>query len=168
MKLTDIEVKWLNDNIAKIDFLNALTPQQIIQLTNQATPQLIQGNQKVIMEGDEGKAFFLLYSGMVSVWVERNNKRTKLATLKNGQYFGEISLLSGKPTTADVIANMPSKVFFLDPQQFIGMVKANKQLAEHIMKVMDKRLQERETEIAELMQCNYQEVNDAIKNLIMN
>ncbi len=168
MNITEIEAKWLNNNISKIDFLNVLTPQQVIQLTNQVTSRIILGDQPVINEGEEGTAFFLIFNGMVSVWVERNGQQLKLATLKTGQYFGEISLLSGKPTTADVVANVPTKVFFLNTEQFLSMVKANENLAKHITEVMEKRLAAREKEIEELMNCNYLEIDAAIKDFLKN
>jgi len=168
MNITEIESKWLSDSIGKIEFLSVLTPSQIIQLINQVSPRVFQGNEKVIQEGEKGKAFFLIFNGMVSVWINRNGKQSKIATLKNGQYFGEISLLSGIPTTADVVANVSTKVFFLDPEYFLSMVKGNEKLAKHIMGVMEKRLAEREKEITELMKCDQREINEAIKQFLTN
>ena len=66
-----------------------------------------------------------------------------------------------------MIALAPTKVFHLNPDQFIGMVRRNKTLAKKIMAVMKERLEKRKNEVLELMKYeNIDQVNEAIKNFL--
>ena len=143
MNITPIEETWLKENLEKIDFLKKLEPLQVLRLIDQVTARNIGGGEAVIKQGQTGDTFFLLFNGAVTVWIERNGKRAKIAELKRGDYFGEISLLSGMPTSAEVMAKKPSRVFFLNSKQFINLVRENPELANFISAVMEKRLQER-------------------------
>lgn len=167
MKITQVESKWLFENMGKIDILNILSPEEREKLIDQVTPMILMGNQPVIREGEAGKAFFIIFNGRVSVWVERNGKEAKLATLQSGDYFGEISLLTGQKTTANVIATAPTKVFFLDSNQFISMIRSNPELADHIKSVMKERLEHRKNEVLEMTRMdNLETVNKAISDFL--
>jgi len=167
MIMTETEINWLKNNLGKIDFLNALSADQVEDLIQSVTPRVLAGNQPVIQEGELGKAFFIIFSGEINVWVERNGRQSRLANLRPGDYFGEISLLTGKPTTANVFASTPSKVFFLDGKKFVDMVKSNKELANHIVGVMRKRLEHRKKEVLELMVGgDLNDINNALQDFL--
>jgi len=60
--------------------------------------------QVLMREGDPGKDVLLLMSGNIKV--ETNGKQgvIELAQLSRGAFFGEVSLLTGRPRTATVTA----------------------------------------------------------------
>eukprot|EP00929_Paragymnodinium_shiwhaense_P115328 TRINITY_DN840_c0_g2_i2.p1 TRINITY_DN840_c0_g2~~TRINITY_DN840_c0_g2_i2.p1 ORF type:complete len:794 (-),score=285.62 TRINITY_DN840_c0_g2_i2:180-2561(-) len=60
--------------------------------------------EKIIKQGDSGAEFFVIKSGEASVHVNDNGGQKKVATLKNGDYFGENALLRDEPRTATIIA----------------------------------------------------------------
>ena len=57
---------------------------------------------RIIQEGDDGEHLFIIKSGVVRVFTGMSGKRIDLATLHPGDLFGEISILTGAPTTANV------------------------------------------------------------------
>ncbi|MDH3974456.1 MAG: cyclic nucleotide-binding domain-containing protein [Deltaproteobacteria bacterium] len=60
----------------------------------------------VISEGEEGDAFYIIKNGKAAVTTtEGGEKEIKLAELKEGDFFGEVSLLTGKKRTATVKAS---------------------------------------------------------------
>lgn len=166
MNITRIEADWIQESIEKVEFLNILDPRQILSLTHHVTPQLFQGEELIIEEGQPGQSFFFIYNGRVSVFVERNGKKTKLATLKRGDFFGEISLLTGQPTTAHVMALGPTKVFFIDNNLFLSFIRANQKFADHVTEVMKKRLEERKEALQTYQYANLEELNQAIKDFL--
>ena len=68
----------------------------------------------VITEGEPGKGLFLILSGEVDVITgAKGPSPVKLARLKSGDMFGEMSLVTDQPTTATVRAAAPTTVLFL-------------------------------------------------------
>jgi cAMP-dependent protein kinase regulator len=59
----------------------------------------------IVTEGEEGHSLFLLVSGEVKVFTRgERGEHLQLAELGEGDFFGEVSLLTGKPRTATITA----------------------------------------------------------------
>ncbi len=59
----------------------------------------------IVNEGEEGHSLFLLVSGEVKVFTRgERGEHLQLAELGAGDFFGEVSLLTGKPRTATITA----------------------------------------------------------------
>jgi CRP/FNR family cyclic AMP-dependent transcriptional regulator len=74
---------------------------------------------KVVAEQDGGAAgFHLILDGEVSVDVSGRER----ARLRSGKYFGEMSLIDGKPRSATVRAEAPTTTFALTSWQFLPLL----------------------------------------------
>lgn len=74
---------------------------------------------KVVAQQDGGAAgFHLIMDGEVSVDVDGHER----ARLGSGNYFGEMSLLDGKPRSATVKAEEPTTTFALTSWQFLPLL----------------------------------------------
>ena len=58
--------------------------------------------ETIVRQDEEGQSMFVVLSGTVSVVLEP--KREEVARIQRGGYFGEMSLLTGDPRTASVLA----------------------------------------------------------------
>ena len=59
----------------------------------------------IVTEGEPGSSLFLIVSGNVKVFTRsENGEHVRLAELGAGDFFGEVSLLTGKPRTATITA----------------------------------------------------------------
>lgn len=59
----------------------------------------------IVTEGEEGHSLFLLVSGEVKIFTRgERGEHLQLAELGAGDFFGEVSLLTGKPRTATITA----------------------------------------------------------------
>ncbi len=63
----------------------------------------------IVTEGEPGSSLFLVVSGTVQVFTrdESSGEEIHLAQLGPGDFFGEVSLLTGKPRTATITADSP-------------------------------------------------------------
>jgi hypothetical protein len=70
----------------------------------------------IILEGDPGTSLFIITTGNVKAFVRDPKGGTPLLVrrMKEGDFFGEISILSGKPRTASVVAATPCEMLELD------------------------------------------------------
>jgi cAMP-dependent protein kinase regulator len=69
----------------------------------------------VVAEGEPGDSVFLLTAGSVKAWVRDGSGRyVFVRRLGEGEFFGEISVLTGSPRTATVVAAAPCEMLELD------------------------------------------------------
>ena len=77
----------------------------------------------VVKEGDPGDSLFVVVRGDVRVLTHiDNNKEVFLANLGEGEFFGEIALLTGKPRTATIITNEKSELLELTKYDYEKIV----------------------------------------------
>jgi cAMP-dependent protein kinase regulator len=56
----------------------------------------------------------MLTSGKVKAFVKKDGKQVPIAELEEGAFFGEMSILTGKPRTATIVATELSELLELD------------------------------------------------------
>jgi CRP-like cAMP-binding protein len=101
----------------------------------------VDAGRLLTQEGKPGFEFFLILDGKAAV----SRSGRKIATLRPGQYFGELSLLSRKPRDATVTSETPMQLLVLDQRQFDGIMDRVPGLAHKLMIAMAERLREADT-----------------------
>jgi cAMP-dependent protein kinase regulator len=74
----------------------------------------------ILTEGDPGTSMYLITSGEVKVYTRGaggNTGSVYLAKLGEGDFFGEVSVLSGKPRTATITASQRTELLRLDKEK---------------------------------------------------
>lgn len=74
--------------------------------------------EHIIVQGEAGKAFFILEEGTATVYRTVGDTKIELKKLNPGDYFGEIALLTNKTRAASVVANGPTKCVTLSSNAF--------------------------------------------------
>jgi CRP/FNR family transcriptional regulator, cyclic AMP receptor protein len=72
----------------------------------------------LMREGDRGREFFVLVEG--SADVRKGNR--KVNTMRKGDFFGEIALVSRRPRTATVTTASPVRVLVVTEQSFRSLL----------------------------------------------
>jgi CRP-like cAMP-binding protein len=73
--------------------------------------------ERILREGDRGDTFYVIDAGRVAVISEKDGG-LKIGALEEGDFFGELALLTGKPRTATVRAETSTAVFRLAKVDF--------------------------------------------------
>ena len=81
-------------------------PQEALeQLLSSTTVRSFATDQVVVREGEPGTSLFLIEEGDVEVrTTDPSGRRLLLARLGAGEFFGEVSVLTGTPRTATIVA----------------------------------------------------------------
>jgi hypothetical protein len=94
---------------------------------------------EIVRQGDPGDRFYILESGRVNV--SKNGR--KVATLEEGDFFGEIALLREIPRTATVTALTDTILYALERDDFLEAVTGHPQSIEAADAVTRARLADR-------------------------
>jgi small-conductance mechanosensitive channel/CRP-like cAMP-binding protein len=88
--------------LANVDLFATLTPEIRNQIALSAPMAVYGSGETIVRQGEEGQSMFIVLSGTVSVVLQPS--REEVARIDRGGYFGEMSLLTGEPRSATVIA----------------------------------------------------------------
>ncbi len=94
----------------------------------------------IVSEAEAGDSLFVVASGSIRVYVRANTGRNnQIRILGEGEFFGEISLLSGKPRSATITAATPAEILELDRRTLDAIVVKHPQVPKVIREVSARR-----------------------------
>jgi tetratricopeptide (TPR) repeat protein len=106
------------------------------------------GGRVIIREGDPGSSLFIITDGEVEVLtVDKKGRSVTLANLKDGDFFGEVSLLTGRPRTATIVAKTYVQMIELDKESLDKITKR----FPHVQIVLEDFYQQRVNQTIEAM-----------------
>jgi CRP-like cAMP-binding protein len=100
--------------LTQVPLFKRLPKDQHPLLAAACVPTVFKAGEVIIKQGDVGNEFFVIRKGEASVAVGGN----KVATLKNGDYFGENALLRDEPRTATISADGALMAFKITRDKF--------------------------------------------------
>lgn len=118
--------------LRKVEVLQAVPESDRESLLDGFKLQHFASGETIIEEGQEGDSFFLVDRGEASVTKFAGGARQQVASLRPGQFFGEMALLTGEARAASVQAITDVDVFVLDKAGFASVLAANPGVAEQI------------------------------------
>lgn len=89
--------------------------------SHEPTRQTFVPGDVLIRQGDGNDKLFIILEGEVEVRISGN----KVATLKAGDLFGELSLLDKEPASGDVVGTVPGSFVTLDERRFVVVSQQN-------------------------------------------
>ncbi|MEM7582178.1 MAG: cyclic nucleotide-binding domain-containing protein [Acidobacteriota bacterium] len=99
-----------------------------------------EGGEIIVSENEPGDSLFVVASGTVRIYArDGSGRNNQVRLLEEGEFFGEISLLSGKPRTASVTAAVPTELLELDRKTLDGIAKQHPQVPKVIRDEFDRR-----------------------------
>ena len=114
------------------------TAAQLAFIVTQVEDMDFEAGRVLCREGQSGADFFILLSGEAAVTRGKKN----VATMKPGDFFGEIALVDGGKRTASVMATKDCRCLVLGPQQFQNVLHQDADIATAVMKALGARVRE--------------------------
>ncbi|HXH37547.1 MAG TPA: DUF1003 domain-containing protein [Thermoanaerobaculia bacterium] len=128
--------------LANIPLFESLTQEDLNGLTIRLEESDYSPGDVIFRQGDEGSALFVIEEGAVEISFGEGTANVVLATLFNGQYFGELSLFDGAPRSATARAVKQTHVIRLDRDDLVDFVHKNPAAALRIIEEMGERLRQ--------------------------
>ena len=92
----------------------------------------------IVEQGAAGDRFYLVADGEIDVVLGG----VTMATLRSGDYFGEIALLRDVPRTANCVARTDAEIYMLGRDVFVAAVSGDMRSSAEAETVMTRRLDE--------------------------
>jgi CRP-like cAMP-binding protein len=104
--------------------------------------------EKIISQGEAGNSMFILSQGKAEVQVAREGRSQSVGNLVAGDCFGEISLLTGEPRSATILATLDCEVLEIDQETIGILLREHPELAESLSETVVARRSATETQLA--------------------
>ena len=102
----------------------------------------------IILAEEEGDTLFIIKNGQVKVSiVSEEGREVILSLLGGGAVFGELSLLDGKPRSANVVATEDTELLMLRRTDFIQLIYKTPQIATALLAELASRLRKTDRQI---------------------
>jgi len=122
--------------LRRLALFRPLPPATLDQLASALIAVTATDGDEIIRQGDSGDRFYVIARGEVDV----SSDGQHVATLGEGDYFGEIALLRDVPRTATVRAKGDVELFALERDEFLGAVTGHVESVEAADAVIANRL----------------------------
>jgi len=130
--------------IAKLPLFSSLSPEElklIISLIKKAT---YDEGQIIFKEGDEGGTFYIVLEGAICISTLAGDDLEKpLVTLREGNAFGEVSLIDHNPREARATATQKSALLEMNSADFEKMIDDHPLLGMKILKFLTRTVVDR-------------------------
>jgi CRP-like cAMP-binding protein len=132
--------RLLSTLINGASFFQPLAAERRAGLLARFRPLRVESGERIVREGEHAGGFYLILLGSVEITMRVSERSAALlATLGEGAYFGEMSLLRGKTACASVTSVGPSELAVLPPRDFYQVVADHPQLWAAIQLEVDRR-----------------------------
>lgn len=132
----------LHDRLRAVDLFSTLSGRELKHLAGAGRTVVHRAGDEVVSEGNEGVGFHLILEGEACIDVGGETR----PNLQVGEYFGEVSVLDGKPRTASVRAGDDGlSTFSITSWKFSGLLDKNPEMAKPIIAGLCARLRAAET-----------------------
>jgi CRP-like cAMP-binding protein len=92
--------------------------------------------KEMATEGDRGREFFVLLKGEAEV----TKGGQRINTMKEGDFFGEIALVTKMPRTASVTATTDVDVLVITERAFDSLIKKSPEIARGVAEALAERV----------------------------
>lgn len=129
----------LRDLLRRITYFEQCNDLELRSLIEQGYRKYASPQEIICREGEIGNSLYIVLSGTVEVVSLRTGQY--IYTFKEGDFFGEIAVLTGTPRTATVRALEESILFVVDHNHLQKLLKSHPNLAEQIAQKLTERQQ---------------------------
>jgi small-conductance mechanosensitive channel/CRP-like cAMP-binding protein len=126
----------------KVDLFNGLSPQLQRALADQLEFTPFAAGEAVTHEGDQDEGLYMIVEGEAIVRIGGRNdssgifRGSDVARLTAGQFFGEMSLMTGEARTATVIAATDLTAYRMNKAAFEEILKETPAIADQVAEVL--------------------------------
>jgi CRP-like cAMP-binding protein len=125
--------------VKSVPLFSHCSKKELSELASVADELDVAEGKALVREGETGREFCIIVEGEVEV---RRGGR-KLRMLRDGDFFGEIALISGGPRTATVTTTAPTRLLVVTDRAFKTLLADVPSLQTSVLKALGERMNDR-------------------------
>lgn len=129
----------LVERLSAVDIFAPLSSDETKRLAESAEKRIFAPGELVIRAGDPGSSMFVIKRGLVEVQVDDEGKSRTVATLQEGDFFGEMALLTGERRAASIVATEETVVYEIGHEAMRDLFDHNPDLVESLSHTIAER-----------------------------
>lgn len=166
-----LEIARRKASLLRVDFLRLLPEESLDKLASLSRTLPFMLGEAIIRQGDPGSTLYIVQRGEVAVCVGRNETQSvaELARLGPGEFFGEMSLMTGEKRAATVRAFTDCELVEVNKDAFHAVIASDPKFVEPITRILVERqlaLQENLTARARRSRTETEETSKALLDKI--
>jgi small-conductance mechanosensitive channel len=127
------------EHLSRIPIFAPLSRAELQQLAAASKERTYAPGESIVRRGREGNSMFIINRGTVDVKILQGGEEKVINQLKENDYFGEMSLLTGEPRTATVTAVEETEVLQIGKAALKPIFEANPDLVKSVCEMVEKR-----------------------------
>jgi small-conductance mechanosensitive channel/CRP-like cAMP-binding protein len=122
--------------LSSIEMFDGLTPDELSAICARMTRRLVHAGTPVVRQADTGDSLFVLKEGLLRVSIHNDGIDTIVGQISPGQFFGEMSLLTGAPRSATVQPVVDCMIYEISRNTMLPIMQNRPEIAEQMSHVL--------------------------------
>lgn len=125
--------------LGRVDLFDGLDDECRSHLAECLNECRFKAGDRIVRQGEAGSTLFLVVDGLLDVRVDDGDRSRTVARIEPGGFFGEMSLLTGEPRAATVVAVVDATLYELDQESMAPIIQNRPQIAESLSRMLAER-----------------------------
>jgi CRP/FNR family cyclic AMP-dependent transcriptional regulator len=131
---TMVDTSSMSDALAAVPLFAGLDADGLTSLTHGMRVRRFRRGETIFHLGDPGDALFIVMAGSIKITLPADTgDEAILATLRAGDFFGELALLDGAPRSATAVAIEATETYILPRDRFRELVATEPVMREALL-----------------------------------
>jgi len=135
----EVVVDAITEHLNQLSIFAPLSEEETRQIANASKSRVYAPGEAIVRQGNEGTSMFVVLRGSVKVQISENSYQKTINHLGKDDFFGEMSLLTGEPRSATVIAEEETEVLQIRKEAVKPIFENNPDLVTTIVELIEER-----------------------------
>ena len=149
-RLLEADRRFHDAHLGRIPLFRGLNPSQLEEVSRQLSAEIFRRGEVVCTEGEEADRMWFIESGQAEEVIRVDGDEVRLATLRDGDFFGEVALLTGAVQATRVRATTDLQLWSLKKEEFDKLLLRYPNVAIHLSQTLSQRLHATTERLAEI------------------
>ncbi len=127
------------ERLSDVSIFAPLSAEETRRLAENSHVRVFAPDEKIVRQGQKSSSMFVIHRGTVVVQAKETGVSTTLRHLREGDFFGEMGLLTGEPRTATVTATEETEVLEINNLCLKPILEENPELVKTLSHIVEER-----------------------------